>query len=210
MQNQATIRRRIISRFVKQMKSEGRVGDYQVGTSTPVDEVSLEQMIYECRYVMSNEQIEGNDWDDISGKRLEAGLATRARIEELAELVKHKVCTKVPIAMGFEITGRKLIGARWVDVNKGDEVRPEYRSRLVAKEIKTHRRDDLFAATPPVEAKKMLFSLAVTEGIGYEKGDKAHGMKLDFIDARRADLHAPTRRQVFVELPPEDREPGMR
>ena len=59
----------------------------------------------------------------------------------------------------------------WVDVNKGDEVHPLYRCRLVAKETKRDKRDDLFAATPPHEAKIMLFSLAVTEGIGYERMD---------------------------------------
>ena len=40
------------------------------------------------------------------------------------------------------------IGCRWVDINKGDEDNPEYRSRLVAKEIKKDRNQDLFAATP--------------------------------------------------------------
>ena len=40
---------------------------------------------------------------------------------------------------------------------------------MVAKEIKVDKREDLFAATPPLEAKKMLFSWAVTEGIGFKK-----------------------------------------
>ncbi len=52
---------------------------------------------------------------------------------------------------------------------QGDKVHPEYRSRLVAKEIKVNKREDLFAATPPLEAKKLLFSMAVTKGIGYQK-----------------------------------------
>ena len=52
---------------------------------------------------------------------------------------------------------------RWVDVNKGDEEKAEVRSRSVAKEIKMDKREDLFAATPPLEAKKMLFSLAIED-----------------------------------------------
>ena len=96
-----------------------------------------------------------------------------------------------------------------MDVNKGDETNPEYRSRLVAKEINTSRREDLFAATPPLEAKKILFSMAVTEGIGYQPGCKNQGYKLEFIDVRRAYFHAEARRKVYVELPEEDREPGM-
>ena len=49
---------------------------------------------------------------------------------------------------------------------------PEYRPRLVAQEINTSRREDLLAATPPPEAKKMLMPLAVTKGIGFRAGIK--------------------------------------
>ena len=58
------------------------------------------------------------------------------------------------------MTGKKPIGVRWVDINKGDDQNPDYRSRLVAKEINTGHDDDLFAATPPIEALKILFKIA--------------------------------------------------
>ncbi len=55
---------------------------------------------------------------------------------------------------------------RWIDVNKGDEASPNYRSRLVAKEFKSAggvaEDDDLFAGTPPLEALKLLISDAAT------------------------------------------------
>ena len=65
--------------------------------------------------------------------------------------------------------GMKVVKCRWVDINKGDDQRPEYRSRLVAKEIKTYRDNMLFAATPPWESIKTLLSLAVTQGHGFDK-----------------------------------------
>ena len=41
----------------------------------------------------------------------------------------------------------KIVGVRWVDVDKGSEIR----SRLVAQEFAgTDDRDDLFAGTPPL------------------------------------------------------------
>ena len=40
----------------------------------------------------------------------------------------------------------------------------------MAKEIQRDKREDLFAATPPLEALKIILSLALTEGIGYVKG----------------------------------------
>ena len=148
-------------------------------------------------------------WDDLSGKPLDAEEVRKARVEEMGEFAKHQVYEKVPTEECWRETGAAPIGTRWVDVNKGDDDKPEYRSRLVAKEIKTNKREDLFAATPPLEALKILLSLAVTEGIGYQPGGKLQGCKLDFIDVRRAYFHANARRKVYVELPPEDSQPGM-
>jgi hypothetical protein len=59
-----------------------------------------------------------------------------------------------------------------VDANKGDDIHPEYRSRLVAKEIKTDKREDLFASTPPLEALTLLILFAMTEGIGLKLGQE--------------------------------------
>ena len=53
-------------------------------------------------------------WDDLSGVKL----------EEMAEIYKHQLYTKVPIAQCIERTGAKPIGVRWVDINKGDKVHP--------------------------------------------------------------------------------------
>ena len=79
----------------------------------------------------------------------------------------------------------------------------------MAQELKSQSvTGDLFAATPPWEAKKLLFSLAVTEGIGFMAGQREKGQKLMFIDIKRAYFHSPARRKVYVRLPPEDSEPG--
>ena len=137
-------------------------------------------------------------WDDISGKKLNSELVYKARAEEIEEFRKHGVYIKVPISECMNVTGKKPIGVRWVDINKGDDENPEYRSRLVAKEIKRDKRDDNFAATPPLEAKKMLFSMAVTEGVGFMQGRKEAGYKLWFIDIKRAYFHALARRKVYV------------
>ena len=147
--------------------------------------------------------------DDLSGKSPNPELVEKARLEELGEIAKHGVYEKVPLDECWKNTGQPPIGTRWVDVNKGDDQKPDYRSRLVAQELNTQKREDLFAATPPLEAKMILLSLAVTEGVGYQPGCKTRGYKLDFIDVRRAYFHATARRSVYVELPAEDDQPGM-
>merc|ERR1712023_557759 len=135
-------------------------------------------------------------------------MVTKAREEELGEVRKHKVYIKVPIAECWDKTGKAPIKTRWIDINKGDSVHPEYRSRWVAKDFNDGTRMDLFAATPPLEALKGLISIWMTKGIGW--GNGVHrDYKMDFIDVRRAFFHAAAVRDVYVELPPEDHTPGM-
>ena len=80
------------------------------------------------------------------------------------EKVKEEEC--------WEKTGRAPIRVRYLDINRGDEKNKEYRSRFVVQEIKRDNREDLFAATPPLEAKKLLFSLAMCRSEIY-RGKKA-------------------------------------
>ena len=102
------------------------------------------------------------------------------------------------------------IGSRWIDINKGDNANPDYRSRLVAQQVKYHSKEkNIFAATPPLEAQKLLFSMAVTEGVGFTRGGREHGLKLAFIDVKRAYFYAKAKKDIFIKLPPEDAEPGM-
>lgn len=74
----------------------------------------------------------------------------------------------------------------------------------MAKEIKMDKRLDSFAATPPLEANKVLFSAAVTEVIGFFPGVREWGMKIDSVDISRAFFQADAIRKVYVELPYED------
>ena len=74
-------------------------------------------------------------WDDLSGQELDSTMVRAAREEEMKEIYKREVYSKVPISEAWLITGKGPIGTRWVDVNKGDDSNPDYRSRLVAQEI---------------------------------------------------------------------------
>ena len=86
-----------------------------------------------------------------------------------------------------------------VDVNKGDAANPNYRSRFVAREINTYKREDLFAATPPLEALKLIFSMTATLN---------RGQVAMVNDIGRAFFHAKVKRDVYVQLAPEDTLPG--
>ena len=141
--------------------------------------------------------------DDLSGKELEPSLVQQARRDEVQIFKDHDAYFSVHISECHNFTGKQPIRTRWLDVNKGDEAQPEYRSRCVPKETNRGQGDDIFAGTPPIDAKTILFSLAMTD-VGGQRAANARGRKkLLFIDVRRAYFHAPAQRPIYVHLPDE-------
>lgn len=149
---------------------------------------------------------EEHDWgqyyDDMSGSVLRADLVQAARREEIAEVRRMGVWTKVPREQCVRETGKPPIGTRWVDVDKGTPDAPNVRSRVVAQEINRGRRPDLFSATPPLEYMRFLVSCCASSQWGKRP------TRLLVVDVKNAYFYAPSRRRVFVELPEEDRVEG--
>jgi hypothetical protein len=101
-----------------------------------------------------------------------------------------------------------------VDVNKGDDTTPNYRSRLVAKDIRKKGEETIFAPTPPLESLRAILSLAATPDLWMSKVSQWEGedrVQVSFIDISRAYFNARTdpSKPVYVQLPPEDREHGL-
>ena len=67
--------------------------------------------------------------------QLDANKVKDARKDEIGYIRKHGVYRKV--RRDSVPKGAKIIQVRWIDINKGDEVNVDIRSRLVAKEFKT-------------------------------------------------------------------------
>jgi len=138
--------------------------------------------------------------DDVhEGRRLEREKVIQARKLEMDFFKRMGVYEKVPKNMA---TGHKVITTRWVDTNKGDEANPDYRSRLVGREINTGVRPDLFSATPPLETLKLLISHCA------QNQQEVNPVRLATIDIKRAYFYAKARRDVYVKIPDEDMEPG--
>jgi hypothetical protein len=145
-------------------------------------------------------------WDDVSGAQLDTGKVKAARAEEVDVIREFGVYTKVPLTQCWEETGKAPIDTRWIDINKGDSVTENYRSRFVAKDFKWREvREDTFAATPPLEAFRYMLSSAMTR----TKQPTRTRRKLRFLDASRAHFHSPALRPIFIKLPAEDDEQGM-
>ena len=89
--------------------------------------------------------------DDVSGLFLNKELSIQARKLEIDFFKDRRVYKKLPKEPWMQV-----ISTKWLDVNKGDEASPNYRARLVGREIAREKRDDILAATPPLESLKAL------------------------------------------------------
>ena len=129
-------------------------------------------------------------YDDIAGQQLDGTLAGEARMNELEGLSNMGVWDVVDKGERHQKTGNPPIRGRWVDINKGDDKSPVYRSRYVAQELRRQHggntREGLFAAMPPLEAIKALISDVATR-----RGQGGYSRKLLFVDISKAYLHAP-------------------
>jgi len=98
----------------------------------------------------------------------------------------------------------KIISTKWIDTNKGTKDSPNYRRRLVGREIKKDKivRNDLYAATPPLEVIKLLIAKCAM-------GQKSsRPLRIATVDVRRAYFYARAQRTIYVEIPAEDWKAG--
>ena len=137
-------------------------------------------------------------YDDITGMPLDRKKVQAARMEEMEYVRAKSVWVKIPRAEAAR-KGYKVIQTRWIDINKGDDVNPVYRSRFVAKEFNTGDQRGLFAGTPPLEGLRYLVHEAAT----WEGDEKV----IMINDVARAFFEAEAVWQVCIEPPEEDRCP---
>ncbi len=163
-------------------------------------------------------------YDEISGALLKPEDVKAAREEEVSIAHKLKVYREAT-EEEMKADGCKPIPIRWIDVNKGDAGNVLVRSRMVVQE--TRRRSNLgtgpesmaatFAATPPLEAIRVLISLLMSgrtekakrwlskmRRAGTIPGDDGEQV-LGFYDVSRAHWHAKARRNIYVIPPKEDK-----
>ena len=152
-----------------------------------IEEEEVRAWVCEIEEAEEHEEVE---LDESFGE-LDPQKVQEARAEELAYMRRRGLWRIVPIPSGVT-----PVSVRWVDVVKADGTT---RSRLVARDFRgsDRQRDDLFAATPPLEAIRILISRATT--ISPSRAEK----KLMFIDAKKAHLNPKCLDDVYVELPRE-------
>ena len=174
-----------------------------------LSEVEIENVV--CEWVREIEEVVKKEMDredqekwegilgDVHGGDLPPDLVAKAKLEEVNYMQGRNLWSPCSIEECIRVSGKRPVSTRWVNTNKGGEDTWDIRCRLVARDFKGNDkdRDDLFAGTPPLEAKRILFSRAVTRRFDGEP------RKLMFIDAKKAHLNPKCEDDVYIELPPE-------
>ena len=148
--------------------------------------------------------------DDLTGQALDPALCRAARKKEMDFVRDKGLWIKRSVKECWDRTRGPPVTVRWVETNKGDDVVPNIRSRLVARQIRPAGQDAVFAPTPPLEALRTVLSLAATDLPGRPKRCRDPSSKertqVSFVDISRAYFNAPTDpdEPTYVALPPED------
>ena len=158
---------------------------------------------------MGVNDVDGPYRDSITGQPLLPELVREARRKELEYFATKKVWELRDRGEAVRRQGKPPISVRWVDINKGDDEEPNYRSRLVARENRRAGEDPVFAPTPPLESIRTILRLAATDLLGEEvhdrRPDSDERTQVQFIDIARAYFCAKTDPDdpTYVELPRE-------
>ena len=199
--------RAIIRGMVEEMAERGIWREGEVGLHAVEDkDGAAEARALDSRY-------SGRYRDDVTGQPLRDDLVREARLTELKYFNSKGVWEKRPRAEARQRTGKGAISVRWVDVNKGDDLNPRYRSRLVARQLKAHDRSgaSFFAPTPPLEALRTVLSLAATTvGTWRPCHDPVSERRtqISLLDISRAYFNAKVDpgSATYVQLPEEDKD----
>ena len=143
----------------------------------------------------------------MNGGWLDPEKVKEARKLEMEYLKKQAVYEKRPTSEALKVTGRRPIPVRWLDTDKGDPTKPNFRSRLVVKGIKAAKSESeqlpqnlLLSSTPPLESMRLLCSLMSTQKLS-KRGQK---LKLGLWDISRAHFYGILKRAIYIELADED------
>ncbi|CAK0811159.1 unnamed protein product, partial [Prorocentrum cordatum] len=140
--------------------------------------------------------------DNISGAALDPELVAAGRKEEMEFLRGLGAYACDSKQRGREETGRDPVPMVWVDVNKGDERKPNVHCRPCVAETRYRASMHLggpsqtFSATPPCEALRMLISFCCSPW----NVEEDHRV-LMFLGVARAHPHCEMKRKLWVKLP---------
>ena len=135
-------------------------------------------------------------FDEYTGERLPDALVRDAMVKELTYFgdVVWEIAAAEEVKKD---TGAVVVGGRGVRCNKCDTTNAETRARFVATEVNHEHDMAFYAATHPLEAKRLIFSKFAH--CFHDDPD----VQLSFMDVTKAYFNAAPKRRIYVRAPPE-------
>ena len=136
----------------------------------------------------------GKYLDALTGTPLNQTLVEAAIAKELKYFEDKEVWKLVPLAEARKVSGTAPVTVRWVHTNNGDDISPNMRARLVAREMKNAGDESIFAPMPPLGTLRTVLSLAATRLPGQSARcrdpDSDERIQISLVDISRADFNA--------------------
>jgi len=207
----------ILRGISRQLMDDGVFSAGEVGVQALTVREVIHQLQRDDAYILVSDEAgkpSGVYKDDITGQVLLDSLVKEAQDKELEYFDVKRVWELKPRDEAKQKTGRAPISVRWVITNKGDDGEPNYRARLVARQIRHAGVESIFAPTPPLEGVRLVLSLAATLLDGDDPRGRSetseYRTQLLLLDISRAYFNAKTdpNKPTYVDLPREHPQHG--
>ncbi|CAE7690744.1 unnamed protein product, partial [Symbiodinium necroappetens] len=110
-------------------------------------------------------------YDDRTGEALNEDQVKEGRAKEMKQMETFGVKSDISYQEA-KAKGLRLVRSRWVDIAKEITGKPGVRSRLVAQEVNTYKREDVSMGTPPLRVHRTVISHAATAKPGQSVSKK--------------------------------------
>ena len=135
------------------------------------------------------------DADEREAQKLEGVTADQIAEAKASELRQLRNRSTFELREGRDVNpNTKLVGTKWVLVNKGTAAAPKVKARLVCQEFATYKDADLFSGTPGLAAVKLILADLACD---------CDGRHLMLMDVTGAFLYGSVDRDVAIRLPAE-------
>ncbi|CAE7467666.1 RE2, partial [Symbiodinium natans] len=149
-------------------------------------------------------ELEKPVYDEKTGKLLDPEKVKIGRMKEMTKMESFGVKGDITYDEA-KAKGLRLVKSRWIDTEKEIEGKPGVRSRLVAQEVNTYKREDVSMGTPPIRVHRAVISHAATARPGESKSKKLIGR----YDVSVAFFHADNSEKIGVIPPASEGTPNI-
>ena len=143
-------------------------------------------------------------FDERTGEELDQEMVKKGREKEMDKMKAFEVKSDISYEEARK-KGLRLVKSRWIDTAKEIEGKPGVRSRLVAQEVNTYKREDVSMGAPPVRVHRAVVSHAATARPGQKESRKLVAR----YDVSVAFFHADNSEKIGVIPPASEGTPNV-